>query len=154
MLSPLVTKTLKVNRAFLQEIKDSHPDLTHALSRVRHACQAHDSAAETTKELIQGLDDLRDCLALQFALEESYGYVEVSSRGIEADCDLAEQARSEHCVLYLEISSLCEQAQELQYRGFATEHVRELINTTERFLARLVDHERLEFDLIHQESRH
>ena len=148
MLITSATKTLGVNAAFLQEIKDSNPDLAHAIHAVRAACHSDQTAAETARQLVRLLDDLRDSLAFQFALEETYGYIEGTRSSSETMSEMAERARNQHCGLYLEISSLCEQAEELQYRGFACDHVRDLIQATEQFDAQLVQHERLEADLI------
>lgn len=146
-LAPAV-KTVGVNAAFLQEIKDSHPDLGHVIHEVRATCHAALSPGETAKRLTNLLHDLRDCLAMQFALEETYGYIENVQTMPNSVTGMAERARNEHCSLYLEISSLCEQAEELQYRGFAAEHAGELTEATERFDARLIRHERLEAELV------
>lgn len=148
MLMHTTTKTLGVNAAFLQEIKDSNPDLAHAIHDVRCTCHSDDVPAKTARRLVRLLDELRDCLALQFALEESFGYIECPKTVSHTLAEIAERARGQHCGLYLEISGLCEQAEELQYRGFACDHVRQLIHETEQFEARLIDHERLEAELI------
>jgi hypothetical protein len=153
MLLTTSKKTLGVNGAFLQEIKDSNPDLAHALHAVRATCHELESPADTAKQLVRMLDDLRDCLAFQFALEETYGYVEGAVETNAADAVDAGRAREQHCSLYLDISELCEQAEELQYRGFAAEHVRELIDETLKFHARLIAHERLEADLVDRAYR-
>lgn len=141
-------KTVGVNAAFLQEIKDSHPDLSHAVHQVRATCHAELPAGEMAKQLTNLLHDLRDCLAFQFALEETYGYIENVQAMPSSVTRMAERARNEHCGLYLEISSLSEQAEELQYRGFAAEHSGELIEATLEFDARLIRHERLEAELV------
>ncbi|WP_164102047.1 hypothetical protein [Candidatus Laterigemmans baculatus] len=148
MMVPTATKTLGVNAAFLQEIKDSHPDLAHAVHALRATYHSDDVPAQTARRLVRLLDELRDCLAFQFALEESYGYIEGAQSSSETLAEMAEKARNQHCGLYLELSSLCEQAEELQYRGFACDNVRQLIQDTERFDARLIQHERLEAELI------
>lgn len=153
MLVSSATKTLGINAAFLQEIKDSHPDLAHALSAVRDACRSECVPSEAAKALVRRLDDLRDCLALQFALEESYGYMEGICMDDSAITAAADLARSQHCSLYLEISSLCERAEDLQFRGFAGDHVRDLITQTEKFDAQLAMHERLESELIEKAYR-
>lgn len=142
------SKTVGVNAAFLQEIKDSHPDLVHVLHEVRVLCHAGLPAGETAKRLINLLSELRDCLAFQFALEDTYGYVENAKALPTSVTKLAERARADHCGLYLEISSICEQAEDLQYRGFATEHAGELVEATLAFEMRLVRHERLEAELV------
>lgn len=142
------TKTLGVNAAFLQEIKDSHPDLAHAVHALRATYHSDEVPSQRARRLVRLLDELRDCLAFQFALEESYGYIECAQPASETLHEMAERAREQHCGLYLELSGLCEQAEELQYRGFACDHVRQLIHDTEQFDARLIQHERLEAQLI------
>lgn len=154
MLMTTTTKTVGINGAFLQEIKDSHPDLAHAVHAVRATCHAVQPPADMAKQLVRMLDDLRDCLAFQFALEETYGYVEGVIVCQVHDADAVARARDQHCTLYLEISELCEQAEELQYRGFAAEHVVELIEATLRFDERFVAHERLEAELVTQAYEH
>ena len=148
MLVHTATKALGVNAAFLQEIKDSHPDLAHAIHAVRSTCHSEDVPAQIARRLVRLLDELRDSLAFQFALEESYGYIECTQPVSETLSEIAEKGRRQHCALYLEISGLCEQAEELQSRGFACDHVRQLIHDTEQFDARLIEHERLEAELI------
>lgn len=142
------TKTLGINAAFLQEIKDSHPDLAHAVHALRATYHSEDVPSQTARRLVRLLDELRDFLAFQFALEESYGYIECAQPVSETLSEMAETARGQHCGLYLELSGLCEQAEELQYRGFACDNVRQLIHDTEQFDARLIQHERLEAQLI------
>ena len=148
MMVQTATKALGVNAAFLQEIKDSHPDLAHAVQALRATYHSDDVPAQTARRLVRLLDELRDCLAFQFALEESYGYIDCTQPVSETLSEMAERARGQHCGLYLELSGLCEQAEELQYRGFACDHVRQLIHDTEQFDARLIQHERLEAQLI------
>ena len=98
------------------------------------------------------LDELRDQLALQFSLEESYGYIELpeevavhSSRVTSA---LAGRTQSQHTTLYLRLSDLVEQSQELQYRGVEPQRLRELIEWSSQFYSELREHERMENELI------
>ena len=140
--------TLSINPAFLQEIKDSNPDLWQTLDEVRQVCQSHDGRLEVSRRLVRCLDALRDHLALQFALEESYGYIDIPTAVAHAADSAVEDVRGQHCALYLEISELCERAEELQYRGLAAEQLEQLIGETRSFDARLRRHEKLESDLI------
>ena len=142
------SQSIGVNAAFLQEIKDSHPDLVHVLHEVRTICHSDLPPGDVAKRLISKLNALRDCLAFQFALEETYGYIENVQSMPTSVTEMAARARSQHCSLYLEISSICEQAEDLQYRGFAAAHAGELIEATLAFDASLVRHERLEADLV------
>jgi hypothetical protein len=91
------TNTLVVNPAFLQEIKDSNPDLWDTVHQLRQVCESDDDEpSKVSRQLTRLLDGLRDQLALQFSLEESYGYVAVPDRPSEALCELAARAQSQH----------------------------------------------------------
>ncbi len=146
------TKTLIINPAFLQEIKDSNPDLWISVSRLGQIGREAFEPSRFLNELTRLLDELRDQLALQFSLEESYGYIELpeevavhSSRVTSA---LAGRTQSQHTTLYLRLSDLVEQSQELQYRGVEPQRLRELIEWSSQFYSELREHERMENELI------
>ena len=147
------TKTLVVNPAFLQEMKDSNQEVWQTQHAVRQICHSDLQPNDLLKQLVELLDDFRGQIALQFALEEAYGYQSVrtdslphSSRCIR----LAQTAHNQHCGLYLQLSGLSEQAEELQYRGIEREPLIELIGRVMEFDQALRDHELLEGDLIDQ----
>tara|TARA_R110002167_G_scaffold39115_1_gene121056 strand:- start:350 stop:832 length:483 start_codon:yes stop_codon:yes gene_type:complete len=141
-------KTLVVNPAFLQEIKDSHPDFWHTLHRVRQICECVEEPSQVTRDLVRWLNDLRDQMALQFALEESYGYIEVAPEFSSFKANAAEKTLAQHCSLYLLLSELIEKAEELQYRGAIASYVRELVDQTQAFDKKLREHEQAENALI------
>ena len=148
-VSHVTTNTLVVNPAFLQEIKDSNPDLWETIHQLRQVC--HDEDAEPalqSRRLTRLLDDLRDRLALQFSLEESYGYIAVPEYASEVLTELANRAQAQHGILYLQLSDLAEQAEELQYRGVEPTQLRVLIGRTCEFDAELREHEEAENELI------
>ena len=122
-----LTKTLVVNPAFLQEIKDSNPDFWNLVCQLRDVSQIVDEPSQTLRQLTRLLDDLRDQLALQFSLEESYGYIEVPEHVIghssRVTTELANQTQSQHSILYLRLSDLAEQSEELQYRGVESQAI-------------------------------
>ncbi len=157
-----------VNAAFLQEIKDSNPHLWHEVHRLRTLCETHsidfDKPQTSLREFINCLDGLRDLLALQFTLEESYGLISADSATAQrtaafqsiAEQNEAEQERQQmvrsvtdqHRRLYLQLIDLVELAEELQYRGCETSSLRTLVTSIERFSCDLTAHERLEAELI------
>lgn len=143
-----LTRVLVVNPAFLQEIKDSNPDLWDTVHQLRQTCECDDEPSQVAKRLVNQLDVLRDHIALQFALEESYGYLEVPEHGCSVACELATRAQSQHCPLYLSLSELAERAEELQYRGVAMDQLRILVEATRVFDAQLREHEQIESELI------
>lgn len=142
-----------INPAFLQEIKDSNLELWSLVRQVRQACGLDDiEPIAITRRLVRLLDDLRDGLALQFSLEEAYGYVQLPEMPYSLDgtdlCRLASQARSQHATLYLRLSDLAEQAEELQFRGVTWDDLFKLIQNTRAFDEQLTRHELLEDELV------
>ncbi len=156
VLTATNTRVLVLNPAFLQEIKDSNPDLWHTQHDLRQVCNCEDEPVQIIRQMVRLLDDFRDQLALQFALEESYGFLEVPDDAMAADIideDLVHRVHAQHCPLYLELSDLAERAEELQYRGIVMAQLIDLIDSVRRFDAKLTDHENLEGELI-QRSLH
>ena len=132
----------------MQEIKDGNPNLTKAIHQLQRACSSEE---DISRRLTKALNALRVELALQFALEEAYGYIEVSDSLLEDLSVAAHNTKAEHNVLYGGISELVEAAEELQYRGVeAEDEWRSLIDETCRFSRQLRDHEQAENDLIDQ----
>ncbi len=142
------TQTLVVNPAFLQEIKDSNPDLWHTVHQMRQVCECDDEPAPVSRQLARLLDELRDQLALQFSLEESYGYMAVPEQSSRALSELATQTQSQHRMLYVALTELAEAAEELQYRGVEPNQLRVLLQRTREFDQNLRDHEQTENELI------
>ena len=149
-----------VNPAFLQEIKDSNPEFWQTLHQLRQACQCEEEPSQVASNLVRLLDSFRDQIALQFALEESYGYIELNRaegdlrdgkyrcESVESLGALARDTRSQHCSLYLQVSELAEMGEELQYRGVAARQLHQLVKKTEEFDVRFREHECAEDDLI------
>ncbi len=149
MVTLTSSKTLVVNSAFLQEIKDSNPELWQAVHQLRQLCESSDDAATVARRLVRLLDDLRDFVAMQFALEESFGYIEIASTTpVSLVGEMASQAKAQHCALYLQLSELAEWAEEVQYRGVVRERLSSLIAAAKDFDERLREHEALECELI------
>jgi len=143
-----MTTVLAVNPAFLDEIKDSNASLWNQLASLRLLYDSRDEKSTILNQLVLLLNDIRDSLALQFALEESYGYTEVPVHLASSEATTAEQVRSQHCVLYLTANELAEQAEELQYRGWVAVKVDELLMQARQFDLHLQDHERAERQLL------
>lgn len=112
-----VTSTVTVNAAFFQEIKEVHQELYARLDQVRQLCRLPASSQAHARELIDVLAELRDQLALHFALEEAYGYFEDPVFVAPRLSELAGSLRDEHRVLYLELSDLVELVERWNYRG-------------------------------------
>ncbi|NND96298.1 MAG: hypothetical protein HKN47_03085 [Pirellulaceae bacterium] len=146
------TRTLAINPAFLEEIKESNRELWQTHEQLRQVFQVTDSDDQVMRQLVQTLDTFRDQLATQFQLEESFGYQPVdhqsSSQRQFLDFELVDQVCRQHCALYLRITDLAERAEEMQYRGVEPDHLSELIVLSQQFEQEFCEHERLENQLI------
>ena len=154
-----------INPAFLQEMKDSNPQLWQTRQQLTQLChadhgKAEQSIAQVVGKFVRTLDQFRDDIALQFALEESYGYQSVAgtpnpSTGADRiskaiSTELVQTAKTQHRSLYLHITELAEQAEELQYRGGTAHDLAKLIDNAQAFEDKFDQHEELENDLIDQ----
>ena len=148
VVSSTATSTLVVNPAFLQEIKDSNPDLWDTVHQLRQVCECEEEPSRVSRQLTRLLDELRDQLALQFSLEESYGFLSASDHRNEMLSELAVRVQSQHAVLYMQLTELAEQAEELQYRGVESKQLQQLVQSTRDFDAQLRAHEQSESELI------
>ncbi len=155
MITTTQLKTLTVNPAFLQEIKDSNPELWQTVHRLEQLNQTQFELKSPTerlvaaKQLVRLLDELRERLSLQFSLEESYGYLEIPvSMANHVSSEMSTRARAQHCSIYLQVTELAETAEEVQYRGAVEEHLGSLFARAINLDGKLREHERLECELI------
>ncbi|MEZ6138598.1 MAG: hypothetical protein R3C53_27255 [Pirellulaceae bacterium] len=142
--------TLGVNAAFLQEVKDSNLQLWTCLRELREVKYAEDSEPiEASRVFVNLLGELRDCIALEFSLEETYGFIEGATQSLVgfglAD---ASTAKMQHRELYLQLHEICEQAEEAQYRGTISRDLAMFIGAFEKFDDCFRAHEDLEAELI------
>lgn len=140
--------TTVVNAAFLQEVKDSNEELWTVLDQIRLIEPAKQENKACCKRLVDCLSELRDCVGLQFSLEETYGFITAACESKAASLLNAEEARQQHRELYLQLHELCEQAEEAQYRGTIGRDLGNYLEAFERFDACFEAHEQLEADLI------
>ena len=149
MSSVVMTRTVTVNAAFLQEIKEVNQELWQRLEEMRHRCQ-RPIAPVNCRHLVERLSQLRDQLALHFALEEAYGYfddpVEVAPRLSYA----AETLRSEHRQLYMQLTQIVERAERLLHNEQLATLALWIGPEFLGFDAALRDHESRENDLIYE----
>ena len=109
-----MTGTMTVNAAFLQEIKEVNQELWDLIGDLRHRCQ-RPIAPGQCRLLLDKLCQLRDQLALHFALEEAYGYFEEPVHVAPRLSHQAEQLRAEHKSLYLDLCQLVDRAERMFY---------------------------------------
>lgn len=111
MVQVCSTGTITVNAAFLQEIKEVNQELWQLLAAVRVRCSAHALSSHQTHGMVVLLQELRDQLALHFALEEAYGYFEEPCDAAPQLCERADLLRAEHKDLYLDLCQIADQAE-------------------------------------------
>jgi hypothetical protein len=112
MSSVVMTGTVTVNAAFLQEIKEVNQDLWQRLDEMRHRCQ-RPIAPASCRQLVEKLSELRDQLALHFALEEAYGYFDDPADVAPRLSHAAESLRNEHRRLYMDLTRIVDRAERL-----------------------------------------
>ena len=106
------SRTVVLNAAFLQEIKEDDVMLRQLLHQVRRRLSEGRWLDHPARDTWQLLEQLRDQLATHFTLEEACGYMESS---LEQSPELSEQAarlRNEHGPLFLLLCEICERCAE------------------------------------------
>jgi hypothetical protein len=144
----LVTCTVSINPAFLQEIKEDHHELRQLMHHAAAMLNRPGWMRVEYDRLFDLFEKLRDQLAMHFALEEAFGYFEDSIREAPRLSRRAEQLRSEHVPLFADLCELTERAEQLLYHETAAEALAMLACDFSRFLARFHEHELRECDLI------
>lgn len=143
----VMTRTVTVNAAFLQEIKEVNQELWQRLDELRHRCQ-RPIAPANCRHLVERLSQLRDQLALHFALEEAYGYFDDPVEVAPHLCHAAETLRNEHRQLYMELTRIVERSERLLHSEQLTTLALWLGPEFLEFDGAIRDHESRENELI------
>ena len=144
----IANRTLTVNAAFLQEIKDDDHDLQELWDEVLQTNhEARDGLASAAR-VAESLGRLRDQLALHFSLEEAYGYFECAVDVAPWLNERASTLRREHQDLYLELCDLVELAEKCVYRKRSVRALPHLFANFDRFYEHFHKHESDENELI------
>jgi len=142
----IVSTRLAPNPAFLYEIKEDNQELWRLLDDLRQTFRQMPHAL--AKPLVAKLTALRDQLAMHFALEEFYGYMEDPIAVAPQLSDLADELRSEHATLFVQACALVEQAEDMDVQGPHLKALRDLGEDFDEFDRDLRRHESAEGDLI------
>jgi hypothetical protein len=145
------TSTVTVNAAFLKEIKDVNEDLWHIVAELRVVTGNPYRVRSRRYQFVGMLEDLRDHLALHFALEEAYGYFDEPLKVDPRLCSRAKVLRSQHRKLYQLACDLIDHAMELHDGHNLRSLARHLVAEFAEFDAQLNRHEQDENELIQQE---
>jgi iron-sulfur cluster repair protein YtfE (RIC family) len=141
-----------VNAAFLQEIKEVNQELWQHLANIREVCSNAGVVGQHTAQLVDMLVELRDQLALHFALEEAYGYFELSPSSVALNSDQASRLRAEHRQLYALATQLAEEGEQLQFEGNCAKIMTVLPARFHQLDFQLMQHEHRENELIMRQS--
>lgn len=144
----LATRTISINPAFLQEIKEDHHELRQLMHHTSAMLNRPRWMATELDRLTELCTKLRDQLAMHFSLEEAYGYFEDAVSAAPHLSRRAEQLRGEHYTLFSQFCQLTELAEALRYEGQDEATLGRLVDGYRDFAMRLYEHEANETELI------
>lgn len=108
------TTTVTVNAAFLQEIKEDNRELRQLLEQLRRVFTLPKPPMRP-RQIVALFGQLRDQLAMHFALEEAYGYFEDAVSVAPRLSREANELRNQHGEMFLHICDITEQAERSLY---------------------------------------
>ena len=148
-MTAVIHRTLVINAAFLQEIKEDNRELRDLLARCRKLLGPNHETPRNA-EIMDLLEELCDQLGMHFALEEAFGYFEDAIYEAPQLSSAAESLRQEHAVLFCVFCGVTEIAERLRYRHASVRQRQELAEAFHCFDAAFCDHESREAALIVQ----
>ena len=146
----IVTTTVTINAAFLEEIKEDDRRLRHLLTEARTAFAQRRFHRAWLIRTVALLCDLRDQLALHFTLEESFGYFDEPVCAAPWLSDRADTLRAQHPDLFVQICEIVEVAERSLDPDARPARLDQLADRFDEFLAALEQHETDETELIFQ----
>ncbi len=144
----IATRTVTINAAFLQEIKQDNVELKQLLREMSSHLMQRRPRMSDPRSLVELLVRLRDQLAIHFSLEEAFGYFENAIEVAPRLSERAEELRGEHALFFRDISNLCEQAEKLLYHETPNHGLRQIAARFASFHDALDQHETRETELI------
>jgi hypothetical protein len=144
----IATRTVTVNAAFLQEIKQDNIELRELLNEVSVRLLRLRPRLADSRNMVEMLTRLRDQLAIHFALEEAFGYFENAVEVAPRLSERADALRDEHDLFFRDICGICEQAEQLLYHEVSSRNLRQVASRYADFYDALQQHENREVELI------
>lgn len=144
------TATVTINAAFLQEIKEVNQEVWQLLDTVRDLCSDPTRISEDPHRFVDLTADLRDQLALHFALEEAYGYFDEPLYVAPRLAEQAESLRAQHRDLYRQFSDFAEHVEGLNSHARLPAVTKEVAHRFQAIDRHLREHEAREEELILQ----
>jgi Hemerythrin HHE cation binding domain len=146
----IAQRTVSINPAFLQEIKEDHHELRQLMHHTGATLGRSGPAEIEYPRLVEMFGKLRDQLAMHFSLEEAFGYYEDAINAAPHLTRRAECLRSQHAALFAELCRLAEAAEQLLYHEKPDAALSQLAGDYCRFSVRFHEHESQECDLIQE----
>ncbi|MCE9551765.1 MAG: hemerythrin domain-containing protein [Planctomycetes bacterium] len=143
-----VCRTLAVNAAFLLEIKEDNRQLKDVLRKCKQLLRNPCTQRSDVRQWTDSLSELRDQLAMHFALEDAYGYFEDAVMQAPRLCQRAESLHQQHIGLFLDICRIADSADRLLHHKHAVQQIRHLSDAFFAFVEQFETHEHLEDALI------
>ncbi|MEQ9071653.1 MAG: hypothetical protein RLO18_33265, partial [Gimesia chilikensis] len=109
------SRQITVNAAFLKEIKEDNLRLYNLMENLRTFWLVPDPLALKPEWFSVLINELRDQLAMHFALEATFGYFDHADQVDALTAAESQRLRDQHEDLYLEIASIAEQVEEALY---------------------------------------
>jgi hypothetical protein len=144
----LSTALVTLNPAFLQEIKEDNQELHERLRDLKAICAGEVTLPVSKGKIVAFLHELRDQLAMHFALEEAYGYFDDPVTAAPQLARRAAELKGEHGRLFLKLVALCELADKLRYHEIEPVGWSRLSQSYLQFHDALGRHEAAEYQLI------
>lgn len=138
---------LAVNAAFMWEIKSVNEDLWLVIELLQALCRRPHLISQRGKRLVGLLEQLLDLVAMQFTLEEAYGYFDDPEHVEPAFSTRAVGLRDEHVVLYESLMALVDRAQEFFFEGDSSAMTYRLPVSINAFVEQFQAHDRRECEL-------
>jgi hypothetical protein len=144
----IVSRTVSINAAFLQEIKEDHHELRQLLHHTGAMLGRPEWMPIEYDRLADLFEKLRDQLGMHFALEEAYGYFDDALSVAPRLCRKAERLRSQHGELYSQLCRLTDCACQLLYHEASEASLTKLAADYRVFCQQFYAHEQHENELI------
>lgn len=138
---------LAVNAAFMWEIKSVNEDLWLVIELLHTMCRRPHLIPQRGKRMVGLLEQFLDLVAMQFTLEEAYGYFD-DPEHVEATFSAqAIDLRDEHVVLYESLMGLVDRAQEYFFASDFSAMTYRLPASISAFIEQFQAHDRRECEL-------
>lgn len=132
-----------------KEVRDEQRELDQHIDRIDRLFREHRvGSIHGAIRLLEALDELSEHVGMMFALKESDGYLREAVESAPSLCGCADELKSDHETLFIELSHLIDQCDRdmAQHRWAASWKMAEM--TFENFRQRLEAHQLGEADLL------